>query len=195
MRRRKVVWFAALLAGISVSGYFALPYLMRTGADAAPLNFVAASDAIHTSGQPSAAQLRRLRARGYSAVINLAPSGSYGSIADEAAILADAGLAYVQIPVDWSNPTAADFARFIDALRAQRGGKVLVHCQMNLRASTFVFLSRVVHDGAEMEVAFDNVHAVWTPNETWTQVYSKHARSACCGAAVLIGPSADDARG
>lgn len=167
-RRNKIIALViATSIVLGVAGYFVLPMFMRTAADEPPLNFVAVAPRLGTAGQPSRAQFERLRAQGYEVVINLAPADSYGSLADEGAVVTRAGMMYVQIPVDWDRPRIEDIRQFSDIMNANRGRKVLVHCQMNLRASTFVFLHRVLEEKAEMDDAFDSVTAVWAPNPTW----------------------------
>jgi protein tyrosine phosphatase (PTP) superfamily phosphohydrolase (DUF442 family) len=158
---------AAIIGSAAVGLYLGLPQMLSTGADAEPINFVAVTDRLASSGQPSVAQLQRLHARGYALVINLAPPESFGSIANEGELVASQGLAYLNIPVDWRQPTERDFQLFSDVLNSNRERQVWVHCQMNMRASVFVFLYRVIHDRQPLERAIGNVHAVWVPNEIW----------------------------
>jgi len=159
---------AIAVIGVAVVGlYVSLPHLLRTGADAEPINFVAVTDRLASSGQPSVAQLQRLRARGYAVVINLAPPESFGSIVNEGELVASQGLAYINIPVDWQKPAERDFQLFSDVLNSNRDRKVWVHCQMNMRASAFLFLYRVIHDRPPLARALEPVHAVWVPNEVW----------------------------
>jgi protein tyrosine phosphatase (PTP) superfamily phosphohydrolase (DUF442 family) len=132
------------------------------------VNFVAIDDRLHTAGQPGEAALAGLGSRGYDLVVNLAPPSV--SIASEGDILAASGVRYVNIPVDWRNPTMEDFATFSQSLAASGDGRVLVHCQMNMRASMFTFLHRVTHDGVDPDEAFEFVQAVWTPNEQWAEL-------------------------
>ena len=161
---------ASVIAVIGIAGfglYVGLPHLLRTAVDAEPMNFVAVTDRLASSGQPSAAQLQRLRARGYAVVINLAPPESFGSIANESELVASQGLVYINIPVDWQKPAERDFQLFSDLLNSNRDRKVWVHCQMNMRASAFLFLYRVIHDRQPVARAVESVHAVWVPNEVW----------------------------
>jgi protein tyrosine phosphatase (PTP) superfamily phosphohydrolase (DUF442 family) len=153
------------IAGVGV--YLGLPHLLRTGADAEPMNFVAVTDQLASSGQLSVVQLQRLRARGYAVVINLAPPESFGSIPNEGELIASQGLVYINIPVDWQKPADRDFQLFSDVLNSNRDRKVWVHCQMNMRASAFLFLYRVIHDHQPVAHAIGPVHAVWAPNEVW----------------------------
>jgi hypothetical protein len=55
---------------------------------------------------------------------------------------------------------------------------VLVHCQLNMRASAFTFLYRVVHEQVPPEEAFTALSAVWVPRDQWADftalVLKKH---------------------
>ena len=132
-----------------------------------PANFVQVSGRIDTSGQPGREWLRSAGSAGYRTVINLAPPESDGSIADERKLLEEAGVNYVNIPVDWSNPTADDFDRFRAALAASAPDRVLVHCQINMRASAFTFLYRVIEEDTDPETAWSRVTDIWVPEGQW----------------------------
>jgi protein tyrosine phosphatase (PTP) superfamily phosphohydrolase (DUF442 family) len=167
--KRALVVSGVLLAGIVLGGalYAYAPELMRTESTQPPLNFVAVSERIHTSGQPSEAQLGGLERGGYHLVINLAPPTSAGSIAQEGLLVAQTGLSYVNIPVDWHSPRYEDFELFSNILKQAGSRHVLVHCQVNRRASVFTFLYRVVHEGIAPDVAYENVTSVWVPDPQW----------------------------
>jgi len=138
-------------------------------ADPAPLavNYVAADERLHTAGQPDAATLASLADRGFELVINLAPPSNKGAVADEGKLVAEHGPTYVNIPVDWQRPTYADFELFSAVMNGARDRKVLVHCQLNMRASAFTFLYRVVHEHVPAEEAFTALRAVWLPRDQW----------------------------
>jgi protein tyrosine phosphatase (PTP) superfamily phosphohydrolase (DUF442 family) len=167
--KRIIVTVGILAVGIALGAalYAYAPELLRTGNAEPPANFVAVSERIHTSGQPSAAQLGGLKDKGYGLVINLAPPATVGSISDEGMLVARTGISYLNIPVDWFSPRYEDFELFGNVLRQSGSMRVLVHCQVNKRASVFTFLFRVVHDGAVPDRAWENVNAVWVPDEHW----------------------------
>lgn len=144
-----------------------LPDWIRTGSSEPPLNFVAVTDKLHTSGQPSPAQLSGLKRKGYGLVINLAPPTSLGSLANEGLLVAQTGVSYLNIAVDWDHPRYEDFELFGNMLRQAGAMPVLVHCQVNRRASVFTFLYRVVYEHADPERSWANVNAVWVPDEQW----------------------------
>jgi uncharacterized protein (TIGR01244 family) len=135
----------------------------------APLavNFVAVDARLDTAGQPDAAALASLAQRGYQLVINLAPPGNPGAVAEEGKLVGAAGASYVNIPVDWQRPTEADFELFSAVMRGAGERRVLVHCQMNMRASAFTFLYRVIHQHVPPQDAATALRAVWVPREQW----------------------------
>ena len=120
-----------------------------------------------TSGQPSAEALAGLAAQGFEAVIYLAPPTVSDAVRDEALIVARQGLMFVNIPIKFDSPTEKDFEAFTSVLSALATRKVLVHCQINLRASSMVFLHRVITAKEDPRVAYDAVARVWSPDGAW----------------------------
>lgn len=132
-------------------------------------SFSVIDDNLCTSAQPSAEQLSALGETGVRHVINLALPSSDHAVADEAARLTAQGITYVQIPVAWENPVAAQFTLFAQVLWAMRDEAVLVHCACNMRASAFVFLYRVLHEAVDIGEAAAVMHAIWTPEGVWRE--------------------------
>src|SRR5439155_14734865 len=132
-----------------------------------PGNFVQWRDGLASAAQPDATWLGRVKELHYDVVVNLAPPQVHGSIANEGGIVASKGVTYVNIPVDFMRPTAEDFRFFSEALKANAARNVFVHCQVNLRGSSFVFLYRVIHEGAPLNESLDNLYRVWTPDPVW----------------------------
>jgi uncharacterized protein (TIGR01244 family) len=131
------------------------------------VNYVAATERLHTAGQPDAATLATLAEQGFELVVNLAPPQNQGAVADEAKLVAEDGPTYVNIPVSWQQPTYEDFELFSAVMNGARDRKVLVHCQLNMRASAFTFLYRVIHEDVPPEEALQALRAVWIPREQW----------------------------
>ena len=141
---------------------------LRAAAHEGPApNRVDISPALTTSGQPTRAFLQSLKAQGFEAVVYLAPPTVGDALAEEPRIVGGQGLLFVNIPVDWERPTGADFDAFTRVMQALAGRKVYVHCQMNFRASSMVFLHRVVTLGDPPEKAWEAVQRAWVPNATW----------------------------
>jgi len=140
-------------------------------------NEVVISDRLVTSGQPSAAALATLQANGFQAVIDLAPPTVANAVRDEGAILERQGIAYINIPVEFDNPSQADFETFIGSMAAMGNRKVLVHCQVNMRASAFVFLYRVIVMKEEPAKAYGAVSRIWSPTGKWKQLVQTQLRT------------------
>lgn len=153
-----------LLAGALLAAA-ALPTAQAQGL-AAP-NVVEISPRLVTSGQPSAAALGQLKALGFDAVIYLAPATVGDAVRDEQLIVTRQGLVFVNIPIRFDNPTEADFEAFAGVLGALAGRKVLVHCQINMRASAMVFLYRSVVLKEPPQQAQETMARVWSPDGPW----------------------------
>ncbi len=160
-----------VLSGMLVGSilYAFAPELIRTADDEPPANLVVVSKRLHTAGQPTAAQLAGLGDRGYDLVLNLAPPEVFGSLQNEGGIVGQTGLRYINIPVDWHRPKVEDFRFFSSVLQQPAHRQILVHCQINKRASLFTFLYRVVHERADPDEAYENVTAIWVPDPHWVE--------------------------
>jgi protein tyrosine phosphatase (PTP) superfamily phosphohydrolase (DUF442 family) len=131
------------------------------------VNYRAVTERIHTAGQPDATTLATLGARGFGLVVNLAPPSNPGAVPDEGKLVSERGAAYVNIPVNWQKPTDADFEFFRAVMKAGADRKVLVHCQMNYRASAFTFLYRVIEERVPPAEAYAAMRQVWRPRDQW----------------------------
>jgi protein tyrosine phosphatase (PTP) superfamily phosphohydrolase (DUF442 family) len=155
--------------GAMLLAFASLPLAAQPPALRAP-NVVVISPQLVTSGQPSAEVLGRLAAQGFAADIYLAPPTVPDAVKDEALIIARQGLVFVNIPIRFDNPTEADFEAFAGALRGLAGRKVLVHCQVNMRASSMVFLYRSIVAKEDPRIAYDAVARVWVPEGPWKRL-------------------------
>lgn len=130
-------------------------------------NAVSVSPRLVTSGQPSAQELAKLKDLGFGAVVYLAPPTVQDAVRDEPAILERQGIAFVNIPIRFDAPSDADFDAFVAAMRGFGERKVLVHCQVNLRASSMVFLYRAIVLKENPRLAYEAVEKVWVPDGAW----------------------------
>ena len=131
-----------------------------------------------TSGQPSEDQLAAVARSGVQVVINLAPHDAPSALKDEAGCVASLSLDYVHIPVAFSAPTEKDLAAFFDAMDANHGRKMLVHCAANKRVTAFLGLYRIIRLGWVPDEAFALMRSVWEPDPVWSRfiegVLQKH---------------------
>ncbi|MET0733650.1 MAG: protein tyrosine phosphatase family protein, partial [Casimicrobiaceae bacterium] len=120
--------------------------MLATAVDAASLapNTVEITPRLVTAGQPSRDTLARLREQGFGAVIYLAPPTLHDALQDEPVILNRQSIAFVNIPIEFERPMEADYEVFTHQMKKPGDRKLLVHCQANLRASSMVFLYRVI---------------------------------------------------
>jgi len=103
-------------------------------------NYQKVDDAVATSGQPTIAQLKSAAVEGVVTIINLGFLGQRYSLKDEAGIVSSLGMSYYHIPVDWDNPTEENFINFEKLINRLPGGKMLIHCAANYRATAFYAL-------------------------------------------------------
>ena len=68
------------------------------------------------------------------------------------------------------------FETFAGVLRGLAGRKVLVHCQINMRASSMVFLYRAVVLKEDPQVAYDSVIRTWVPEGPWKRLIQDQLR-------------------
>lgn len=141
-------------------------------------NVVPISARLVTSGQPNAESLSRLGAQGFGAVIYLAPPTSSDAVAGEADIVRRQGLEFINIPIEFGDPTEADFQAFIAAMNRLKDRKVLVHCQVNMRASTMTFLYRTVVGHENPDLAYESVARVWSPRGAWKRLIVEQLQKA-----------------
>ena len=139
-------------------------------------NVVEISPRLVTSGQPSAEALANLKALGFEAVIYLAPPTVQDAVGDEPLIVTRQGLTFVNIPIRFDRPTEADFETFAGVLTGLGNRKVLVHCQINLRASAMVFLYRAIVKKEDLRIAYEAVTKVWQPEAAWRRLIEDQLR-------------------
>lgn len=136
-------------------------------------NYLPISSNIATSGQPTAQQLGAIRSDGYQKIINLAPPIGENSLANEADLVADLGMDYINIPVDFSHPTEADFEQFVLHMQNQDSQKIWVHCAANMRVSCFIFKYRTAILGGNLSDAEAELKKIWQPNKLWQDFIDK----------------------
>lgn len=154
-----------LAAGVAL---IALPAVAK--AEAAPLvapNVVPISAVLLTAGQPSARELALLKGKGIEAVIYLAPGTVSDAVREEPDILKSQGIEFIHIPIAFGSPDESHFDTFARALDGLQGKRVLVHCQVNMRASTMVFLHRAIVGRENPALAYEAVAKVWAPHGPW----------------------------
>jgi protein tyrosine phosphatase (PTP) superfamily phosphohydrolase (DUF442 family) len=169
MHRRTAAFASCFIIGLPGTGV-AQPAVL-----VAP-NVVPIHDTLVTSGQPNAASLAQLGAAGFQAVIYLAPAGVSDAVPDERQIVERQGLSWLHIPIDFEHPRDGDFDIFVRTMKELAPRKVLVHCQVNMRASSLVFLHRVLVDKVPPDTAYEAVARVWSPRGPWKLLIESQLR-------------------
>lgn len=127
-------------------------------------NFQVVDEMLSSAGQIGYDQIPLLAEQGYDVVVNLAIADERRN-GEEGFLVAQNGLTYVHIPVDWESPQLDDVEMFFDVMQANEGRKVFVHCFANMRASAFVFMYRTLVEGVSEAEALSTMNEVWDPGE------------------------------
>lgn len=154
---------------LAASAALWVPASSRAQALDAP-NFVAINSTLATSGQPSEAALRTLAERGYQAVVYLAPGDVPNAVPKERELLAAQGIAFVHIPIPFGAPDSTHVDALFAALNRLKSRKTLVHCEINMRASTMVFLYRTIQLREDPALAYESVSRIWSPRGPWRRL-------------------------
>jgi protein tyrosine phosphatase (PTP) superfamily phosphohydrolase (DUF442 family) len=136
-------------------------------------NYLPISSQLATSGQPSEDQLNSIQCAGYTTIINLAPANAENALCNEAKVVANLGMDYINIPVDFSNPNHQDFKKIMSQMKAKTDQKIWVHCAANIRASCFIFKYRTAILGENRHYADADLKKIWQPNTVWRQFIAK----------------------
>lgn len=128
-------------------------------------NYLYLEDKLSSSGMPTPEQLKDIAQAGKEVLINLATDKSEGAFANEGELAEQLGMIYIHIPVDWGQPTRQNLDDFFHAMQTHAGRDIFVHCQANYRASAFIALYRILHQGWKKEEAFAVLTGIWNPND------------------------------
>ncbi len=146
-----------------------LPERWRSSSLASIFNYLPLSDILATAGQPNEKQFAAIERAGFRSVINLAPHGVENALPDERSVVTGLGLSYVHIPVDFKNPTEADYQEFCRVMGQTGETKVFVHCAANMRVSAFLFRYRTQVLGESLAIAQRDLHQIWVPFGVWAE--------------------------
>ncbi|MDE3002932.1 MAG: protein tyrosine phosphatase family protein [Gemmatimonadota bacterium] len=127
-------------------------------------NFQIVDETLSSAGQIGYEQIPLLAEQGYDVVVNLAIADERRN-GQEGFLVAQNGLTYVHIPVDWESPELEDVEMFFDVMEANDGRNVFVHCFANMRASAFVFMYRTLVQGVPEAEALATMNEVWDPQD------------------------------
>lgn len=132
-------------------------------------NFHFINDKLASAGLPKGDQLSQLKDYGFQHVITLIP----GVQLQEKRKVQQLGMTFAQIKVDWDNPTLDNFKQFVELMALYKNDKVFVHCQLNWRASAFVYLYRITQLAVDEKQARKDLVAIWQPQPEWQDFINK----------------------
>jgi len=128
-------------------------------------NYMPLSEALSSSGMPTAEQMKSVAEVGTQVVINLAPQDVPNAFPNEDELVESLGMEYLNFPVIWRAPERAALTSFMDAMDARKDKKIHVHCEANYRASAFIMLYRVLRLGWKKEDAIPVMERMWNPED------------------------------
>jgi protein tyrosine phosphatase (PTP) superfamily phosphohydrolase (DUF442 family) len=128
-------------------------------------NYLPLSEMLLSSGMPTAGQMSDISRSGVELVINLAMPDAPRALPDEARLVTSLGMKYIGIPVEWDKPTKKNLKDFMEAMDANQGTRILVHCQANYRATCFIALYRILRLGWDQDKAFRDLLQIWYPED------------------------------
>ena len=109
--------------------------------------------------EPSA--MKALAEQGYKSVINLRVEGETGNDLPSSRMAASqAGLNYVHLPLDTSNPDPAFFENFLAAVNDEANQPAYIHCGSATRVAAMWMSKRVIEDGWSVEKAEQEARSI-----------------------------------
>ena len=140
---------------------------MKTGDLRQIRNFYRIDKNTATAGQPTIEEFTIIKQNNLDLIINLAMKDSPGAISNEANIVTGLGLDYIHIPVDFKAPAISNLQQFFEAMEQNRDRNIFVHCALNWRVASFMFLYRTVKCNLSVAQAKHDLLAVWQPDHVW----------------------------
>ena len=131
--------------------------------------FLPVSSRLLTAGQPAPADFARIAQANVEVVINVAPPGAHGYLADEAQLVMENGMIYAHLPIIFGRPLVSDFASFAGVMNAHKERVILVHCAANVRVSALIYLYQTLIEGEDEMSARARLFQIRMPDAIWSQ--------------------------
>lgn len=126
MRRQRVRYASAGLALAVLSAAAVAAQIPEKADSSAIPNYRLVRPGLATAGQPSAEALKQLKSQGFKTVVNLRTEGEGAK--DEEAVIRDAGLSYVWVPISPATFSLDDVKAVGKVLDDPAAAPVLLHC-------------------------------------------------------------------
>lgn len=139
------------------------------------INYLKINELIHTSGQPKADEFGLIHKSGVNTVVNLALPDHKEAISNEGALVTEHGMNYIHIPVVWQSPKAEQYQLFQNVMKAHESNGIWIHCALNWRVASFIYLYRTKCLGVSESEAKETLLSIWEPNDVWSKFISENA--------------------
>ena len=135
-------------------------------------NFLQVTPDFCTGAQPRPEHFAMLKSRGVKTVLNLRVPEEHRAEEEKAAVEA-AGMKYINIPVNYRNPTDADVDAFLKVTDDPANRPMFVHCTLAIRVGGFWLIRRVVRDGMTWDAALEDAKKVGLVNAPHLEEFAK----------------------
>jgi len=116
-----------------------------------------------TGGQPRVEHYAMLKSKGVKTVLNLRQPSEHRAD-EEKQLVEELGMKYVNIPVDYQNPTPETVDEFLKITDDKASRPMFVHCTAAIRAGAYWAIRRVLRDGMTWEAALEEAKKVGLVN-------------------------------
>jgi uncharacterized protein (TIGR01244 family) len=127
------------------------------------VNFTQVDASVACGGDTPPDAFVTLAEQGFRSVVNLRLEGEPG-VADEAELVAAAGLRYFHLPIDPAAPTFEAADQFLATIADPSNQPVYIHCASANRVGSFWAIKRVVQDGWSVADALAEGQAIGLKN-------------------------------
>ena len=117
-------------------------------------NFLQVTPEFCTGGQPRPEHFAKLKADGVKTVLNLRQPSEHRADEEKQAV-EQLGLKYINIPVNYREPTAENVDEFLKITDDKANRPMFVHCTAAIRVGAFWAIRRVLRDGMTWEAALE----------------------------------------
>ncbi len=137
-------------------------------------NYVPISEKLHTCGQITGDALDVLKKEGVKAIISV-NAEEFGAIESLKRQARGQGIDFVNVPVSWEDPTISSLEDFFEAMDKYQEVEILVHCQLNWRASAYVYLYRTIRLKESKKEAQKALRKIWNPEkyDAWNAFFKQ----------------------
>jgi protein tyrosine phosphatase (PTP) superfamily phosphohydrolase (DUF442 family) len=126
-----------------------------------------------TSGQPSFDELNIIANAGFQIVINLALTDASNVLFGEDRRVLELGMDYINLPLLFDRPSYSQALCLLDLLKSLQHQKVWLHCALNMRVSSLIYIHRVHHLMMDESDAKALLNQIWTPNAEWSEIIQR----------------------